>query len=83
MLMYNKRKLVGDYKSVKGNVSLTITLDMAWAVSFIANLLKKGTSIMFQICAACVDSLARGQVCLCPCIVASHGICIIRDIASR
>jgi hypothetical protein len=54
--MYNKRKLVGDYKSVKGNISLTITLDMAWAVSFIANLLKKGTSIMFQICAACVGT---------------------------
>jgi len=70
--MYNKRKLVGDYKSVKGNISFTVTLGMAWAVSFIANLLKKGAFTMFQICAACVAALARGKACLCPCIVASH-----------
>lgn len=47
---------------MKGNISFTVTLDMAWAVSFIANLLKKGAFTMFQICAACVDALARGQV---------------------
>jgi len=57
---------------VKGNISFTVTLDMAWAVSILANLLKKGACIMSQICATCWEALARGQVCLCPCIVAGH-----------
>ncbi len=55
-----------------GNISFTVTLDMALAVSFLANLLRKGAFIMFQICVMCVAALARGQVCLCPCIVAGH-----------
>ena len=70
--MYNKRKLVGDFKSVKSNVSFNFTLGMTWAVSFLANLLKKGVFKMFQICATCRGALARGQVCFCPCIVVSH-----------
>jgi len=69
---------------VKSNISLTITIDLAGAVSFITNLLKKGAFVMFKIYAACVEALARErQDCLYPCIAASHVICIIRNIASR
>jgi len=57
---------------VTGNISFTVTLGMALAVSILANLLNKGELIMSQICVTCMAALARGQVCLCPCIVAGH-----------
>jgi len=54
--------------------SFSVSIGLAWAISLIANLLKKGADMMLSLDVMDGDALARGQACLCPCIVADQNI---------